>query len=271
VLRWSKKEARLTLAERIRDTRRARGLTQERVAVPAGVSLRAYRALESGEATDPRFSTLQRIASVLGVTVGELVGEADPAGKAEAPSLPEASGEERRARPREQAWMDLVEAFGPLTIKEVVARLLKGEQRRASETAEEERRSSEMPLVDARRLARRLLDNVHDPAQYRLEGTYASILGRMINAAMGRGEMKQLEYVGLLLDEALGLYKQVDEVDRLREVAKEHGTVYNGKLAEILNEFRDKEIDEDMARHIPELAQTEQPPTTPPRHPDNAG
>lgn len=52
----------MNLAERIRRARKERQLSQEVVAQRAGLSLRAYRSLESGEAVDPHLSTLTRIA-----------------------------------------------------------------------------------------------------------------------------------------------------------------------------------------------------------------
>jgi hypothetical protein len=55
------------------------------------MSVRAYRALEGGEARDPHFSTLSKLSRALGVSVAELVGE-QPEGR-----VPLAEAPERRA------------------------------------------------------------------------------------------------------------------------------------------------------------------------------
>lgn len=65
----------MTLAQRIRTARRARGMSQQTLAYQARMSLRALSSLESGEAVDPHFSTLRGIADALGVTVAELTEE----------------------------------------------------------------------------------------------------------------------------------------------------------------------------------------------------
>jgi HTH-type transcriptional repressor of puuD len=53
---------------RIREARRAQGLTQEEVALAAGVATRALHAIEHGRVR-PLLSTMQRILSVLGLTL----------------------------------------------------------------------------------------------------------------------------------------------------------------------------------------------------------
>jgi transcriptional regulator with XRE-family HTH domain len=74
----------LELAERIRTARKSRQLSQEELAQRAGLSLRAYRSLERGEAIDPHYSTLTKIADGLGVPVRALIEEDSP--KVEAPT-----------------------------------------------------------------------------------------------------------------------------------------------------------------------------------------
>jgi transcriptional regulator with XRE-family HTH domain len=76
------KEAYLNLAERIRTVRKDRQLSQEDLAHRAGLSLRAYRSLERGEAVDPHYSSLSGIAAGLGMSVGELIEEPALAPKA---------------------------------------------------------------------------------------------------------------------------------------------------------------------------------------------
>jgi transcriptional regulator with XRE-family HTH domain len=60
------------LAEAIRQLRARRGMTQEEVAYEAGLTISSYREIEKGR-TNPAWTTLQRIASALGVSMGELV------------------------------------------------------------------------------------------------------------------------------------------------------------------------------------------------------
>jgi len=62
------------LASRVKRLRKARGLTQQALAVKAGVSLGYLARLEIGM-HDPRLSTLQKLAKALGVPVGQLLGE----------------------------------------------------------------------------------------------------------------------------------------------------------------------------------------------------
>lgn len=78
-------EAYVDLAERIRTARKARQWSQEDLAHRAGLSLRAYRSLERGEAVDPHYSTLNKLASGLSVPVGDLLEEPTLSGKAKAP------------------------------------------------------------------------------------------------------------------------------------------------------------------------------------------
>jgi transcriptional regulator with XRE-family HTH domain len=54
-------------------------MTQQAVAVAAGLSVSAVVQLESGTNKDPRMSTLKGIAAALGVTVDELLTDDVPA------------------------------------------------------------------------------------------------------------------------------------------------------------------------------------------------
>jgi transcriptional regulator with XRE-family HTH domain len=68
------------IGERIRERRKALGLTQERLARAADIPTRVLTALERGETTDPRISTVAKLAKVLGCTTDCLiVEEAAPA------------------------------------------------------------------------------------------------------------------------------------------------------------------------------------------------
>lgn len=62
------------IANRLREFREARGLTQARLAKKAKVSRATIAALENAsESADPRLSTLRALAHVLCVSVGEIV------------------------------------------------------------------------------------------------------------------------------------------------------------------------------------------------------
>jgi len=69
----------------MRERRRERGLSQERLANQAGVTLSAIQRLEAGQVSDPHYSTLTGIAHALGTTVAELVGEKELVPLVEAP------------------------------------------------------------------------------------------------------------------------------------------------------------------------------------------
>jgi transcriptional regulator with XRE-family HTH domain len=90
-LRWldtSEVLRRLMTADigtRIRDLRRAQGLSQEEVAGRTNIGLKTYSRLEQGRTKDPHYSTLLGIALALGVPVEDLVREPSLTGKAEAP------------------------------------------------------------------------------------------------------------------------------------------------------------------------------------------
>lgn len=60
-------------AERLRELRQQRDLTQTRIAELVGVGLRVYHRWERGGAA-PHFETLLKLADVLGVSLDELAG-----------------------------------------------------------------------------------------------------------------------------------------------------------------------------------------------------
>jgi transcriptional regulator with XRE-family HTH domain len=68
-------ERELLLAERVRTYRTAAGLSQQSLAVQAGLSMSLVSQIEQGMNTDPRLSTLTSLARALGVRLSELVGE----------------------------------------------------------------------------------------------------------------------------------------------------------------------------------------------------
>jgi|SRR5215218_2341073 transcriptional regulator with XRE-family HTH domain len=74
----------MVLGPRVRELRTERGLSQERLAHQAGLSWGAIQRLESGQVTDPHYSTLSGIAQALGMSVAELAGEEPAVPKASA-------------------------------------------------------------------------------------------------------------------------------------------------------------------------------------------
>ncbi len=62
----------------LRKIREAKGYSLRTLADKVGMSYVALFRLESGE-TDPRLSTLRKLAKALNVTVAELIGEGKPA------------------------------------------------------------------------------------------------------------------------------------------------------------------------------------------------
>ncbi len=84
--------------DRIREARKARKLSQNKLANKANVTLSLVSKLEQGVINDPHYSTLNNIASALGMSVEELVEEPVGAGKGEAPEAGPAN--ERRVLPQ---------------------------------------------------------------------------------------------------------------------------------------------------------------------------
>ncbi|HNS98792.1 MAG TPA: helix-turn-helix transcriptional regulator [Polyangiaceae bacterium] len=64
----------LELARRIRDARRAAGLTQEAAASRANIDYKRWQRLEEGT-VNPTVQTLVRVADALGTDLWHLVGE----------------------------------------------------------------------------------------------------------------------------------------------------------------------------------------------------
>jgi transcriptional regulator with XRE-family HTH domain len=64
------------LAAAIRALRDAQGITQEDIAYAAGMTTSSYSRLERG-LTNPAWTTLQRVAGALGITIAELAAAAE--------------------------------------------------------------------------------------------------------------------------------------------------------------------------------------------------
>jgi transcriptional regulator with XRE-family HTH domain len=69
----------MTLVQRLKDARKAAGLTQQGLAVAAGLSVSVVQQLEHGAIPDPRASTLYKLAKTLGTTVDALMGDGEHA------------------------------------------------------------------------------------------------------------------------------------------------------------------------------------------------
>lgn len=67
------KEQAEHLATRLRGIREERGLSQERLAAEAGLSVATIRKIEKGAVVEPGFFTVLSIADALGVTANDLV------------------------------------------------------------------------------------------------------------------------------------------------------------------------------------------------------
>jgi transcriptional regulator with XRE-family HTH domain len=84
-------EEAMAIKDRLRQLRKARGLTQQALAFKSGLSMASVIHLEAGRTPDPRASTLKALANALGVGVDDLLGDepgpptADPG---EAPKKP---------------------------------------------------------------------------------------------------------------------------------------------------------------------------------------
>jgi transcriptional regulator with XRE-family HTH domain len=63
----------LAVGKRIKERREAAGLTQQQLAVKAGLSVSNLAQIEQGQKADPRISTVVALARALGVTVDDLL------------------------------------------------------------------------------------------------------------------------------------------------------------------------------------------------------
>jgi transcriptional regulator with XRE-family HTH domain len=72
------------LLARVKDLRKALGLSQEAFAERAGLKYKHYQAIETGRKTDIRFSTLEKLAKACGLEPWELLNfDATPTALAE--------------------------------------------------------------------------------------------------------------------------------------------------------------------------------------------
>src|SRR5947209_4003811 len=68
----------MPIKDRLRELRTAAGLTQQGLAIKAGLTVSAVVQMEAGKIKDPRMSTLRALASALDVTIDELARQDEP-------------------------------------------------------------------------------------------------------------------------------------------------------------------------------------------------
>ena len=85
----------MPLKDRLRQLRTAAKLTQQDLAVKAGLTTSAVAQLEAGKIKDPRMSTLLALAKALGVSVDGLVAE-DEGGADEPPASKGGKGKPKK-------------------------------------------------------------------------------------------------------------------------------------------------------------------------------
>ncbi len=78
------------IAKRLKALREMAGMSQQSLAVSAGLSVSLVSQIERGSRVDPRMSTLTALATALGVTLDELVGRKDSASSHEKMASPRA-------------------------------------------------------------------------------------------------------------------------------------------------------------------------------------
>jgi transcriptional regulator with XRE-family HTH domain len=66
------------LAENLKRLRKARNLTQQKLAQEAGVSLIVVTKVEQGFTKDPAMSSLVKLADALGVSIDDMIGRTVP-------------------------------------------------------------------------------------------------------------------------------------------------------------------------------------------------
>lgn len=64
----------MPIAQRLKALREVAGMSQQSLAVSAGLSVSLVSQIERGSRVDPRMSTIAALAAVLGVSLDELVG-----------------------------------------------------------------------------------------------------------------------------------------------------------------------------------------------------
>jgi transcriptional regulator with XRE-family HTH domain len=170
----------MSLAQRVRDIRYAKGWGPDELANRAEISRTALYQIESGKTGLPRAGTLRRIAVALDVPMEDLLGfEAQPEVN---PAPSDRNGTPRRARgmydwmPSEGGPLALpsVASFGPLSV-----------------TGVDDARFSAEPPISSRA-------NGHD-AVYHREGEMMSKLHDLLHSAIGDGVARIVDELHSLL------------------------------------------------------------------------
>lgn len=82
------------IGKRIRDARKAAGMTQAELADKLGISYQGITQWENG-LRNPKYESLCKIADAIGITVGELMGRPEESGCEESKKIIEIDGYER--------------------------------------------------------------------------------------------------------------------------------------------------------------------------------
>jgi transcriptional regulator with XRE-family HTH domain len=80
------------LLARLKQLRKAHGLTQEQFSEMAGISYKYYQQVEAGRKRELRLSTLERLAKAYGIQVWELLAPEMPRSKVRLTAKPKAKG-----------------------------------------------------------------------------------------------------------------------------------------------------------------------------------
>jgi transcriptional regulator with XRE-family HTH domain len=89
----------MPLKDRLKELRKAAGLTQQALAEKARLSISAVVHIEKGRIPDPRASTVKALAGALGVTIDELLAN-DDQGEPPAEAPPPESPAPKRRKPK---------------------------------------------------------------------------------------------------------------------------------------------------------------------------
>lgn len=65
------------IGRRVKELRDAAGMTQQALAVKAGMAIGVLARIEQGHTNDPRASTLRALAGALGVSIDAIAGESE--------------------------------------------------------------------------------------------------------------------------------------------------------------------------------------------------
>ena len=95
----TEKRSPAAFGRRVKELREARGLSQQALAMAAGLSISVVAQLEQGLRADPRLSTAVALASALGVSMDELLRESGGGPRVVPPVVNEGPPAKRRKKP----------------------------------------------------------------------------------------------------------------------------------------------------------------------------